>query len=130
MASAADTTTLSLDRYAPDAKALVASAQALADERKHAEVLPLHLLVRMIERDPGVGAVLRSARVDVVEMQALAERALNALPKSKEPAYLSAAMLDLLERAGRESERERAGSVLIEHLLNALSQEIRGPAGE
>ncbi len=125
-----DTTTLSLERYAADAKAVVASAQALADERKHAEVLPLHLLSRMLERDPGVVAVFRSASVDVVELQAATERALGQLPKSKEPAYLSAAMLDLLERAGREAERERAGNVAIDHLLNALSQEIRGPAGE
>jgi len=128
--SAADTTTLSLERYTPDAKGLVAGAQALADERKHAEVLPLHLLLRILERDSGAVAVFRAANVDVVEMQSVAERALAQLPKSREPAYLSAAMLDLLERAGREADRERAGAVQVEHLLNALSQEIRGPAGE
>jgi ATP-dependent Clp protease ATP-binding subunit ClpB len=127
---ASDTATLSLDRYAPDAKALVAGAQVLADERKHPEVQPLHLLVRMLARDAGVTAVFRSANVDVVELQSAAERALGQLPKGREPAYLSASMLDLLERAGREADREHAGSVLVEHLLNALSQEIRGPAGE
>src|SRR5688572_19464181 len=123
-------TTLSLERYAPDAKALVAAAQALADERKHVEVQPLHFLVRALERDPGVLEVFRRAVPNAVELQAAAERALGALPKSREPAYLSPSMLDLLERAGREPERERAGNVQIEHLLNALSQEIRGPAGE
>ena len=46
--------TIHLDRYAPDAKALVASAQSLADERKHAQVEPVHLLARAIERDRGV----------------------------------------------------------------------------
>src|SRR5262245_24345180 len=103
---ASDTTTLSLDRYAPDAKALVAGSQELADERKHAEVLPLHLLSRMLERHPGVGAVFRAANVNAVEMRAAVERALANLPKGREPAYLSVSMLDLLERAGRESERE------------------------
>ncbi len=39
-------------------------------------------------------------------------------------------MLDLLERAEREAQRERSNEVKLEHLLNALSQEIRGPAGE
>jgi ATP-dependent Clp protease ATP-binding subunit ClpB len=126
----ADTTTLSLDRYDSEAKSLVAGAQALADEKKHAEVLPLHILVRALERDPGVAAVFRQSGVNVVEMQANAERALANLPKSKEPAYLSAAMLDLLERAGREADRERSPAVKVEHVLNALSQEIRGPAGE
>lgn len=125
-----DTTTLSLDRYAPDAKGLVAGAQAIADERKHAEVLPLHLLARSLERDPGVSAVFRAANIDLVELGSACERALAQLPTSKEPAYLASSMLDLLERAGREAERERSGTVQIEHLLNALSQEIRGPAGE
>ena len=41
--------TIHLDRYAPDAKTLVASAQSLADERKHAQVEPVHLLARAIE---------------------------------------------------------------------------------
>ncbi len=128
--ASADTTTLSLDRYAPDSRALVASAQALADEKKHAEVQPLHLLLRALERDPGVVAVFRAAGAEVVELQASAERAVAELPKGNEPAYLSAAMLDLLERAQRESERDHASAVQIEHVLNALSQEIRGGAGE
>ena len=58
------------------------------------------------------------------------ERALNNLPRSNEPAYLSVAMLDLLERAQREADRERSEKVMIEQVVNALSQEIRGPAGE
>lgn len=124
------TTTLSLDRFAPDAKALVVGAQSLADERQHVEVQPLHLLARGLERDPGVAAVFRHAGANLVELSSSVERALVELPKSREPAYLSAAMLDLLERAQRESERDRVGSVQVEHLLNALSQEIRGPAGE
>jgi len=125
-----DATTLSLDRYAPDARALVAGAQILADERKHVEVQPLHLLVRGLTRDPGVVAVFEHAGVAAVPLQSAAERALAELPRGREPAYLSASMLDLLERAEREAERERAKQVGVEHLLNALSQEIRGPAGE
>ena len=130
MAADATTTTLSLERFAPDAKALVVGAQALADERKHVEVQPLHLLARGLERDPGVAEVFRHAGANVMELSSSVERALGELPHATEPAYLSAAMLDLLERAQRESERDRAGSVQVEHLLNALSQEIRGPAGE
>jgi ATP-dependent Clp protease ATP-binding subunit ClpB len=122
--------TISLEGYAPEAKAVVAGSQVLADERRHAEVQPLHLLVRALERDPAVAEVFRQATANFMELQAAAERALSALPKSSEPAYLSSAMIDLLERAERESKRERAGSIGLEHLLNALSQEIRGPAGE
>jgi ATP-dependent Clp protease ATP-binding subunit ClpB len=127
---AEEASTLSLERYAPEAKALVAAAQALADERKHAEVQPLHLLVRALGRDGGVRAVFERGVSNLLEFEAALERALNGLPRSSEPAYLSAAMLDLLERAQREADREKSERVLTEHVLNALSQEIRGSAGE
>ncbi|GAC1394789.1 MAG: hypothetical protein NVSMB47_04330 [Polyangiales bacterium] len=51
------TQTLHLDRYAPDARALIAGAQALADERQHQEVEPIHLLHRAVDRDRGVAEV-------------------------------------------------------------------------
>lgn len=121
---------MSLSRYAEDSRALVAGAQALADSRKHAEVQPLHLLARGLERDPGVVEVFRRATPRHVELTSAVEKALDDQPLAKEPAYLSGAMLDLLERAEREADRERSKNVLVEHLLNALSQEIRGPAGE
>ncbi len=123
-------TTMSLERYAADAKALVAGAQALADERNHAEVQPLHLLVRGLEGDRGVSEVFRRAGANLMELQSAVTKALAQLPRSNEPAYLAVAFLDLLERAERESERERAGEVEVGHLLNAMSQEIRGQAGE
>ena len=125
-----ESTVLSLDRYAGDAKALVAGAQTLADERRHVEVQPLHLLVRGLTKDPGIVEVFKHAQVNAVELQSAAERALDALPQGREPSYLAATMLDLLERAEREADRERAPQVGVEHVLNALSQEIRGPAGE
>jgi len=122
--------TLSLGRFAPDAKAWIQAAQGLADERGHAEIQPLHLLARGIAAHSGVAEVLRRAGADVLELSAACERALGALPKGTEPSYLSQRTLDLLGRAERDADRERAPEVLAEHLLNALSQEVRGPAGE
>src|ERR1700722_19981054 len=96
--------TIHLERYAPDAKALVAGAQDLADERKHAQVEPIHLLARAIDRDAGVDA------------------ALGRLAKTGTGlAYPSGAMLALLARA--EKEAGPTGTVVVEHLLNALAQE-------
>jgi ATP-dependent Clp protease ATP-binding subunit ClpB len=123
-------TTLSLHRYTAEAKAQVSGAQALADERKHPEVLPLHLLVRLLEYTPSVVEVMRAAGVDVIELSAAANRALQTLPVANEPAYLSEAMLDLLERSERNADRQRSTEVGLDALLDALSQEIRGPAGE
>jgi ATP-dependent Clp protease ATP-binding subunit ClpB len=118
--------TIHLDRYAPDAKALVAGAQSLADERKHAQVEPVHLLARAIERDRGVQEVFRRAGADPADVSVEAESALGRMNKTAAGlAYLSNAMLQLLARAEKEA---GTGTVEVEHLLNALSQEIRGAA--
>ena len=118
--------TIHLDRYATDAKALVASAQSLADERKHPQVEPIHLLSRAIERDRGIQEVFRRAGAEPSDVSVEAEAALSRIGKSTSGlAYLSNSMLSLLERAEKEA---GAGTVEIEHLLNALSQELRGPA--
>jgi ATP-dependent Clp protease ATP-binding subunit ClpB len=118
--------TIHLDRYAPDAKALVAGAQSLADERKHGQVEPIHLLARAIERDRGVQEVFRKAGADPADMSVEAESGLARIQKTPGGlAYLSNAMLQLLARAEKEA---GSGTVEVEHLLNTLSQEIRGPA--
>ncbi|MCL2725107.1 MAG: AAA family ATPase [Polyangiaceae bacterium] len=118
--------TIHLDRYAPDAKALVAGAQSLADERKHVQVEPIHLLARALDRDPGVAEVFKKAGADPADVASEAEAQLGKLPKAATGlAYLSSAMLALLARAEKEAGDRAVG---VEHLLNALSQEIRGPA--
>ena len=118
--------TIHLEKYAPDAKALVAGAQSLADERKHGQVEPLHLLSRAIERDRGVQEVFKKAGISATDLAVEAETQLTRLPKSQGGlAYLSTATLQLLGRAEKEADKSAVG---VDHLLNALSQEIRGPA--
>src|SRR5271166_1789053 len=118
--------TIHLDLYSPDAKALVAGAQSLADERKHAQVEPIHLLARAIERDRGIQEVFRRAGADPADISVEAESGLARINKTTAGlAYLSSAMLQLLARAEKEA---ATATVEVEHLLNALSQEIRGPA--
>jgi len=122
--------TLSLDRYSSDARGWVVSAQALADDRAHEEVTPLHLLARALERHAGIVEVFRRAGANTAEMRAEVDRAVAGLPKGRGAAYLSTRLLDLLGRADRDADRERSREVSVEHLLGALTQEIRGPAGE
>ena len=118
--------TIHLERYASDAKALVAGAQTLADERKHVQVEPIHLLARALDRDRGVAEVFKKSGAEPTDVAAEAESQLQKLPKAGTGlAYLSSTMLQLLGRAEKEAEK---GTVGVENLLNALSQEIRGPA--
>ena len=95
--------TIHLERYAPDAKALVAGAQSLADERKHVQVEPIHLLARALDRDRGVAEVFKKAGADPADVVAEAESQLSKLAKAGAGlAYLSSAMLALLARAEKE----------------------------
>ena len=58
-------TTLSLERYAPDAKALIVATQGVADASRHAEVTPLHLLSQCLGGDLAIQEVFRKASVSV-----------------------------------------------------------------
>src|SRR5271168_4914089 len=123
--------TIHLGRYINDAKHLVAGAQQIADERGHSEVTPLHLLMRLLERDRGVVEVFRRAGADPNEVLQLSDAALKRLPRaSGGVAYVSPRLMDLLARAEREGTRDKSETVGVEHLLHALAQEIKGPAGE
>ncbi len=123
--------TIHLERFTNEARQFVAGAQQLADERKHAEVSPLHLLARMIEQSRGVAEVFKRAGADPGEVLTLADASLRRQAKATNGvAYVDARLLDLLGRADREAQRDKATSVGVEHLLHALAQEIRGPAGE
>jgi ATP-dependent Clp protease ATP-binding subunit ClpB len=119
-----------LEKFSAEAKQLVAGAQQLADERRHAEVAPIHLLARGIDRSPGVQAVFKSAGSDPRAVAELCERALGRLPKTGGVAYVSSRLIDLLERAEREAKRDKVEEVGVGQLLHALAQEVRGPVGE
>jgi ATP-dependent Clp protease ATP-binding subunit ClpB len=125
-----DPTTMTLARYQPEAKSLVAGAQSIADERRHAQVIPLHLLARALERSSVILELLRAAPIDTVALGAATMQQLLALPTVDEPSHLSTAMLELLKRAEQRADVLRSESVELEHVLHALTQEVRGPAGD
>jgi ATP-dependent Clp protease ATP-binding subunit ClpB len=119
-------TMLPLERFAPDAKALVVAAQDLADERKHTLVEPIHLLARAVERDRGVAEVFRKAGANPSDLATECENVLSRMHKSTAgKAYLSEGLQSLLARAQKEA---GPSPVQVEQLLNAISQEIRGSA--
>ena len=123
--------TLRLESYTTDAKAAVASAQQLADDRDHPEVEPLHLLARLAERDAVVGALLKKLTIPPSDVVAEAEALLQKLPVVKgSVAFLSPRLQDLLGRAEMEASRDSGTTVSSHHLLLALGQEQKGAVAE
>jgi ATP-dependent Clp protease ATP-binding subunit ClpB len=120
--------TLQLEAYTREARAHIAAAQALADERKHGEVEPLHLFYRLVERDASAQSALSRAGVDAADALVEAEAQLRRLPRAPGAvAYLSPRMLELLGRAEGEAARAGGQPVDVPSLFVASAQETSGP---
>ncbi|MDD9940010.1 MAG: AAA family ATPase [Myxococcales bacterium] len=123
MTAAAKPVTLRLEAYAQSARRLVASAQALADSRKHAEVEPVHLLQTLADESDAARQALAGAGADPDDVLLESELCLRRLPRTEDgPAYLSPRLLDLLGRAEGEAAREGGLPVSAGHLLLAAAQ--------
>src|SRR5690554_2252284 len=130
MARSGVTTTLKLTQFEPEAKAWIVGAQALADQKQHVMLEPLHLLAHVVAVEPGVGRVLRAAGLELGPLRERLDARLAALPTGRDAAYLSEGTLDLLRRAERTAEQAGAQRVRREELLAALGHETRGALGD
>ena len=124
--------TLQLDHYTRGARIWISNSQKLADTHKHKEVDPLHLLAYALESMPNVVEVFTKAGVDTDELLKVCKLSFKKLPKAKadENSYLSQCFMDLLKRAEEKANKSKSEFVDLEHMLYALSQEIRGVVGE
>ncbi len=118
-----------LEGYAQDARTVIAGAQSLADERGHVEVESVHLLFRLLDRDPLTQKAFETAGIDpgdlIVETEAVLRKIVQ-VPGAV--AYLSPKMLGLCSRAEAEAAREGT-AVRVRHLLVAILAEPTGLAG-
>jgi len=120
--------TLRLDSYSEEARRYVAAAQQLADDRKHADVQPIHLWYELVDRAPAVQAALEAAGVDATDVLVDSEWALRRLAKTagEGVAYLSTRFLELLSRAELEATQHGGLPVGIASLVLACAQEPEG----
>ncbi len=121
------TVTLKLEAYDKETQRLIAGAQSLADERKTAEIEPIHALYRLVERSETVQQAFVRGGIEPNDVLLEAELQLRKLPRgASNVAYFSARMHDLLARAEGEAARDRGALVSPTHLLVACSQETSG----
>jgi ATP-dependent Clp protease ATP-binding subunit ClpB len=119
------------DRFTVKSQEAVAAAQALAAERRNAEVAPAHLLVALVRQADGlVAPILQKLGADPNAIASRAVAAVEELPKLGEATEVrpSSAFVRVLQ--GAESEMARLGDEYIstEHLLLALTDEGSGVA--
>ncbi len=121
--------TLRLDAYGRDARRIVAAAQQLADDRKHAEVEPIHLWYVLVDESEPVQRAIEESGVDPKTVLVESEWALRRShePAAEAEAYLSSRFLELLSRAELEASRHGGGLIRVPHLVLACAQEPDGP---
>jgi ATP-dependent Clp protease ATP-binding subunit ClpB len=118
------------DRFTIKSQEAVASAQALAAERRNAEVAPAHLLVALLRQEDGlVVPILQKLGADVEGVTGRAVAAVEELPKLSETAEVrpSSAFVKTLQQAEKEMASLGDEYISTEHILLALTD---SPVGD
>ena len=121
------TVTLRLESYDAEARTHIKSCQALADNRHHSEVEPIHLWFRLIDKSTHAQSIVEESGANAEDILVETEWLLRKIRNSKsKEAYLSSRLLELLGRAEGEAARDGGAAVSTQHLLMACAQEATG----
>jgi len=116
-----------MDKFTLKAAEGLESAQKLAQERNHQEILPLHLALALLrQKESVVPAVVAKLGVDPGSLERELEASLDAIPKvyaGQGQTFLSSSLNAVLDAAFKEAERLNDEYVSTEHLLLALADE-------
>jgi ATP-dependent Clp protease ATP-binding subunit ClpB len=110
------------DQLTLKSREAVQQAQALARERSHQRLEPMHLLAALLHPEQQVvRSLLNQLGVNPNQILKAAEEGLNALPKvtGGEPT-ISPELFQIFETASGEAERMKDQYVSVEHLLLAI----------
>jgi len=117
---------MNADRFTIKSQEAYVAATTLAEERRHPQVTPEHLLAVLLEQDGGtVGPVLAKLGVDTAGVRAAMDGALSSLPTMTagggEVSAPASELLQVLRAAEHEMRELKDEYVSTEHLLLALA---------
>jgi ATP-dependent Clp protease ATP-binding subunit ClpB len=124
---------MNLNKLTEKAQEAVVASQNLASELNHAEIVPEHLLVTLVEQAGGiVPSILRKLNADPSRVAAEARELLKSLPQAYGgDVRLSPRMKLIVDSAQAEAQRLQDEFISTEHLLLALATEVgRSPAAQ
>ncbi|HKB41808.1 MAG TPA: Clp protease N-terminal domain-containing protein, partial [Gemmataceae bacterium] len=121
---------MDLNRFTEKVQESLASAQQKAARGGQQNIDVIHLLVSLLEQEPGLAtSVLRKADIDVNGLKQRAEQELQRLPRvsgssgGPDQVYLSGGLNRLLGQAEDEAKRFKDEYVSVEHLLLAMTED-------
>jgi ATP-dependent Clp protease ATP-binding subunit ClpB len=122
-----------LDKFTIKAQEALQTAQGMADQLGHQEVLPEHVLAALIDQEEGIiPPLLQKLGVTPRALRTELQQALDRLPKVQGGGgqiYLSQRLRRVLDKAQQEAERLKDEYVSTEHVLMAIAAEGEGAAG-
>src|SRR5229473_1055874 len=122
-----------LDRFTIKAQEAIQTAQGMADQLGHQEVLPEHVLATLIDQEEGIiPPLLQKLGVNPRSLRTELQQALDRLPKVQGGSgqlYLSQRLRRDLDKAQEEAQRLKDEYVSTEHLLMAIAADGEGAAG-
>jgi ATP-dependent Clp protease ATP-binding subunit ClpB len=124
---------MNINKFTEKAQEAVLTAQNLATEQNHSEIVPEHLLVALTEQGDGiVPSVLRKMLLDPARVAADARTLLKSVPQVYGADVRFSPRMNLIfESAQAEAKRLQDEFVSTEHLLVALAAEAgRSPAAD
>ncbi len=126
---------MDINRFTEKAQQAFQAAQGLAIRRGHQQIDVEHLLLALLEQEPGLAvSILRKADVDVNALRQRVERELDKIPRvstvkgDEERVYLSGRLNRAVTRAEDEAKQFKDDFISVEHLLLAMIEDT-GPAG-
>ena len=124
---------MNLNKFTEKAQEAVMTAQNLASEFNHSEIVPEHLLVALVEQSGGiVPSVLRKLTLEPARVTQEARALLKTLPQAYgADIRFSPRMKLIFDSAQAEATRLQDEFVSTEHLLLALASEVgRSPVAQ
>jgi ATP-dependent Clp protease ATP-binding subunit ClpB len=113
-----------MEKLTIKAQEALAAARDLAEKRNHQEVLPEHVLRALIEQEQGVSsALLRKLGVEPEAVNRQVDTMLEQVPQVRgatAEVFVGRRLKELLDEAGKQSEKFKDDYISSEHLLLAL----------
>src|SRR5438045_6721039 len=115
------------DKFTIKAQEAVVRAQETAQQRDHAEILPLHLLAALLAEEEGVvQPLVQKIGAEMGRLAADVGIALDALPRATgTQTGMARTTQDVFSQAQKEADRLKDEYVSTEHLLLGLTKSKR-----
>jgi ATP-dependent Clp protease ATP-binding subunit ClpB len=117
---------MNINKYTEKAQEAILAAQQFTEREGHAEVLPEHLLLTLLEQKDGVvPEIVRKMNPDPASLVAAVRTEINRLPRAHGASQigLSARLRSVFSTAEQEAERLKDDFVSTEHLFIAIAAE-------